>query len=60
MGEGDPQATAEPLFSFPVWISLYALSGFIALSLEIVWFRLLGVDPQVDLLHVRAPCSRST
>jgi len=26
-----------------VWIALYALSGFIALSLEIVWFRLLGV-----------------
>ena len=26
-----------------VWIGLYALSGFIALSLEIVWFRLLGV-----------------
>jgi spermidine synthase len=25
------------------WIGLYALSGFIALSLEIVWFRLLGV-----------------
>ena len=25
------------------WIALYALSGFIALSLEIVWFRLLGV-----------------
>ena len=25
------------------WIALYALSGFIALSLEIVWFRLLAV-----------------
>jgi spermidine synthase len=30
---------------FPVgaWMLIYALSGFIALSLEIVWFRLLGV-----------------
>ena len=26
-----------------VWMLIYALSGFIALSLEIVWFRLLGV-----------------
>ena len=28
---------------FPLWLSLYALSGFVALSLEIVWFRLLDV-----------------
>ncbi len=27
----------------PVWIALYGLSGFIALSLEILWFRILGV-----------------
>ncbi|MDW8212865.1 MAG: spermidine synthase, partial [Roseiflexaceae bacterium] len=27
----------------PVWITLYGLSGFIALSLEILWFRMLGV-----------------
>jgi predicted membrane-bound spermidine synthase len=27
----------------PLWVSLYALSGFVALSLEIVWFRLLDV-----------------
>ena len=26
-----------------VWIGIYALSGFVALSLEIVWFRMLGV-----------------
>lgn len=26
-----------------VWIALYGLSGFIALSLEILWFRMLGV-----------------
>ena len=30
-------------FSARVWMLIYALSGFIALSLEIVWFRLLGV-----------------
>lgn len=30
-------------FPVRVWMFLYALSGFIALSLEIVWFRLLGV-----------------
>lgn len=28
---------------FVVWALVYALSGFLALSLEIVWFRLLGV-----------------
>jgi spermidine synthase len=28
---------------FPVWIGLYAVAGFQALSLEIIWFRLLGV-----------------
>jgi spermidine synthase len=30
-------------FSVRVWMLIYALSGFIALALEIVWFRLLGV-----------------
>ncbi|HEX4998661.1 MAG TPA: fused MFS/spermidine synthase [Terriglobia bacterium] len=29
--------------SFNQWLWIYALSGFVALSLEIVWFRLLGV-----------------
>ncbi|MGH7949556.1 MAG: fused MFS/spermidine synthase, partial [Candidatus Binataceae bacterium] len=29
--------------SFPVWIVIYGLSGFLALSLEIVWFRTIGV-----------------
>jgi spermidine synthase len=28
---------------FGVWAAIYAISGFLALSLEIVWFRLLGV-----------------
>ena len=37
--------TAVEAGRFParVWMLIYALSGFIALSLEIVWFRLLGV-----------------
>lgn len=30
-------------FPARVWMLVYGLSGFIALSLEIVWFRLLGV-----------------
>ena len=28
---------------FPVWVVLYAVSGFCALSLEIVWFRVVDV-----------------
>ena len=28
---------------FAAWVVIYAISGFVALSLEIVWFRLLGV-----------------
>ena len=28
---------------FLVWVVIYGISGFVALSLEIVWFRLLGV-----------------
>jgi spermidine synthase len=33
----------RPTLPFPAWIVVYGLSGFLALSLEIVWFRLLGV-----------------
>ena len=33
----------EPAGSFGLWTVLYALSGFIALSFEIVWFRLMDV-----------------
>jgi spermidine synthase len=36
-------ATAETPRPFKVWLTLYALSGFCALSLEIVWFRVLDV-----------------
>ena len=45
--EDEPAAFLEPpppaALRLGTWIALYALSGFIALSLEIVWFRLLGV-----------------
>jgi spermidine synthase len=36
---------AEAAYKLPVaaWACLYALAGFLALSLEVVWFRLLGV-----------------
>lgn len=38
------QRMGEPSrFPVRVWMLIYALSGFIALALEIVWFRLLGV-----------------
>ena len=37
-----PPGAARRL-AFSSWVALYALSGFIALSFELVWFRLLGV-----------------
>ncbi len=39
-------ATARPFappHPFGLWLALYALSGFVALSLEVLWFRLLDV-----------------
>ena len=36
-------AGTGPTQSFALWMGLYALSGFCALSLEILWFRLLEV-----------------
>jgi predicted membrane-bound spermidine synthase len=50
-GEGAPEAAASPgageeapaRHPFSLWLSLYALSGFVALSLEIVWFRIVDV-----------------
>jgi len=33
----------ETRHAFGLWVALYALSGFCALSLEIIWFRLLDV-----------------
>src|SRR5258706_5683593 len=36
-------AVEAPLrFGLRAWLALYALSGFVALSLEILWFRVLG------------------
>jgi spermidine synthase len=37
------RARDEDRAGFPAWLVLYALSGFCALSLEILWFRLLDV-----------------
>jgi hypothetical protein len=40
--------TAPPVEAPPrlaTWLGVYALSGFVALSLEIVWFRVLGSCP---------------
>ena len=45
--EAEPPAASadlpEPPLPFAAWLVIYAVAGFIALSLEIVWFRLLGV-----------------
>lgn len=39
-----PEAAARPAaFGLGVWIVLYGLSGYVALSLEILWFRVLGI-----------------
>jgi spermidine synthase len=35
--------TAEPKQPFRLWVLLYATSGLVSLSLEIVWFRVLDV-----------------
>jgi len=40
---GPPAVVAPTSFSLTQWIGLYGLAGFIALSFEIVWFRVLGV-----------------
>jgi spermidine synthase len=42
--EGEGKVIAkQPVLAFSSWMWLYALAGFLALSWEIVWFRLLGV-----------------
>ena len=38
-----PPSMATPRWSFRTWAALYGLAGFQALSLEILWFRILGV-----------------
>jgi spermidine synthase len=48
VGSGEPQQLPSPALatkpgrSLTYWIGLYTASGFVALSLEIVWFRILG------------------
>jgi spermidine synthase len=44
-GEDIPNIPDGPAgsLSFPTWILVYALSGFIALSLEILWFRVISI-----------------
>ncbi len=37
-----PQGTSSPT-RFGLWLLLYAFSGFLALSLEIAWFRLMDI-----------------
>jgi predicted membrane-bound spermidine synthase len=37
-----PAPVAATALPFRTWLVIYALSGFVALSLEIVWFRVLG------------------
>jgi spermidine synthase len=34
---------SKAIFPIPAWLCIYFLSGFIAIALEIVWFRVLGV-----------------
>ncbi|HEX9203501.1 MAG TPA: spermidine synthase, partial [Vicinamibacteria bacterium] len=39
----EPSVVEQGLgLGLPAWLVLYALSGFVALSLEILWFRILG------------------
>jgi predicted membrane-bound spermidine synthase len=42
-----PPAAGDPdpahVLPVPAWVAVYGVAGFVALSLEIVWFRLLGV-----------------
>ncbi len=41
--EPAPRPTAVPREGLHLWLPLYALAGFCALALEIVWFRLVDV-----------------
>ena len=41
--EALPAASQDLRLSFRVWAGLYGLSGFLALSLEVIWFRIFGV-----------------
>jgi spermidine synthase len=39
----DTRAVETTRLPTAAWVAIYGLSGFVALSLEIIWFRLLGV-----------------
>jgi len=43
VNSSSPATAASAGFTFGTWLLLYVLSGFIALSLEILWLRLLTV-----------------
>ncbi len=53
------EPAAAPAFGFAVWLAVYALSGAIALSLEIAWFRVIGVMVKTHELHLRHAARRS-
>jgi predicted membrane-bound spermidine synthase len=42
-GGAPAPAASEPAQPFPLWVGLYALSGCVALSFEILWFRILDL-----------------
>jgi hypothetical protein len=42
-GASTSRPLSEPRLPFAQWLALYALSGFCALSLEILWFRVMDV-----------------
>ena len=42
-GRRPPRGRKRRRQPFGLWLALYALSGFVALSLEILWFRLIDV-----------------
>jgi predicted membrane-bound spermidine synthase len=39
----DPSARVTTQLPYAFWVGAFALSGFIGLSLELIWFRMLGV-----------------
>jgi hypothetical protein len=42
--EEDHEPARSPRrFRFPAWCTIYAFTGFLALSMEVLWFRTLGV-----------------
>lgn len=48
VSEPKPQPDEERAQPFGRWVALYAFSGFVSLSLEIVWFRVLDVTAKAS------------